>query len=157
MDNLTVYGKTFDECLLNLKKVMKMCIEKDLVLNWEKCHLMATLGVVLGHIISREGIQIDQAKIMLISKLPSPTTIKEVRQFLGHASFYRMFIQDFSKISQPLCALLLKDAEFIWTKACQEAFEMLKSLLTTAPIVRPPKWSLPFELMCDASDYVIMQ
>ncbi|RVW64354.1 hypothetical protein CK203_047023 [Vitis vinifera] len=99
MDNLTVYGKTFDECLLNLKKVMKMCIEKDLVLNWEKCHLMATLGVVLGHIISREGIQIDQAKIMLISKLPSPTTIKE-------------------------------DAEFIWTKACQEAFEMLnRSLL----------------------------
>ena len=118
---------------------------------------MATSGVVLGHIISREGIQIDQAKIMLISKLPSPTTIKEVRQFLGHASFYRRFIQDFSKISQPLCALLLKDAEFIWTKACQEAFEMLKSLLTTAPIVRPPKWSLPFELMCDASDYVIMQ
>ncbi|RVW85026.1 Retrovirus-related Pol polyprotein from transposon 17.6 [Vitis vinifera] len=104
MDDLTVYGKTFDDCLLNLKKVLKMCIEKDLVLNWEKCHFMATSGVVLGHIISREGIQVDPAKIELISKLPLPNTVKE-------------------------------DAKFIWTKACQEDFERLKSLLTTAPIV----------------------
>ena len=155
MDDLTVYGKTFDDCLLNLKKVLKRCIENDLVLNWEKCHFMATSGVVLGHIISKEGIQVDPAKIELISKLPSPTTVKEVRQFLGHAGFYRRFIQDFSKIAQPLCALLLKDAEFIWTKACQEAFKRLKSLLTTAPIVRPPNWSLPFELMCDASHYAV--
>ena len=109
-----------------------------MVLNWEKCHFMATLGVVLGHIISRDGIQVDPTKIELISKLPSPTTIKEVRQFLGHASFYRRFIQDFSKICQLLCALLLKDAEFIRTKACQEVFERLKSFLTTTPIVRPP-------------------
>ncbi|KAL6322464.1 hypothetical protein AAG906_008119 [Vitis piasezkii] len=144
MDDLTVYGKTFDDCLLNLKKVLKRCIEKDLVLNCEKCHFMATSGVVLGHIISKEGIQ-----------LPSLTTVKEVRQFLGHAGFYRRFIQDFSKISQPLCALLLKDVEFIWTKACQEAFKRLKLLLTTTPIVRPPNWSLLFELMCDASDYAV--
>ncbi|KAL6315760.1 hypothetical protein AAG906_007186 [Vitis piasezkii] len=155
MDDLTFYGKTFHDCLLNLKKVLKMCIEKDLVLNWKKCHFMATSGVVLDHIISREGIQVDPAKIEFISKLHSPTTIKEVRQFLGHAGFYRRFIQDFSKIFQPLCVLLLEDAKFIWTKACQEAFERLKSLLTTAPIVRPPNWSLPFELMCDASDYAM--
>ena len=83
MDYLTIHGKTFDDCLLNLKKVLKMCIEKDLVLNWEKCHFMATSGVVLGHIISKEGIQVDPAKIELISKLPSPTTVKEERQFLG--------------------------------------------------------------------------
>ena len=78
---------------------------------------MATLGVVLGHIISKEGIQVDPTKIELISKLLSPTTIKEVRQFWGHVGFYRR-LQDFSKISQPLCVLLLMDAEFIWTKAC---------------------------------------
>ena len=92
MDDLIVYGKTFDECLLNLKKVLKMCIEKDLVQNWEKCHFIATSGVVFGHIISREGIQVDPTKIELISKLPSPTTIKNVRQFLGHSGFYRRFI-----------------------------------------------------------------
>ena len=79
MDDLTVYEKTFDDCLLNLKKVLKRCIEKDLVLNWEKCHFMETSGVVLGHIISKEGIQADPAKIELISKLPSPTTVKEER------------------------------------------------------------------------------
>ena len=95
MDDLIIYGKTFYDCLLNLKKVLKMCIEKDLVLNWEKCHFMETLGVVLGHIISREGIQVDLTKIELISKLPSPTIVKKVRQFLGHAGFYRRFIQDF--------------------------------------------------------------
>ena len=92
MDDLTVYGKTFNDCLLNLKKVLKRCIKKDLVLNWEKCHFMATLGVVLGHIIFREGIQVDPTKIELISKLPLSTTIKKVRQFLGHAGFYRRFI-----------------------------------------------------------------
>ena len=116
---------------------------------------MATSGVVLGHIISREGIQVDLAKIVPISKLPSPTSIKEVRQFLGHAGFYIRFIHDFSKISRPFCALLLKDVEFIWTKACQGAFEMLNSLLTTTPIVRPPMWSLPFVLMCNVSDYAV--
>ena len=92
MDDLTVYGKTFDNCLLNLKKVLKMCIKKDLVLNWEKCHFMTTSGVVLGHIISKESIQVDPTKIEFISKLPSPTTVKEVRQFLGHIGFYKRFI-----------------------------------------------------------------
>ena len=95
MDDLPVYGKTFDDCVLNLKKVLKMCIkkdlvlncEKDLVLNWEKCHFMATSRVVLGHIIFKEGIQVDPVKNELISKLHSPTTVKEVRQFLGYAGF----------------------------------------------------------------------
>ena len=79
MDDLTIYGKTFDDCLLNLKFFLKRCIEKDLVLNWDKCHFMATSGIVLGHIISKEGIQVDPAKNELISKLPSPTTVKEER------------------------------------------------------------------------------
>ena len=154
-DDLKVYEKTFDECLLNLKKDLKRCIEKDLVLNWEKCHFLATSRVLLSHIISREGIQVDPAKIKLILKLHLPTTIKEVRQFSGHASFYRRFIQDFSKISQPLCALLLNEAKFIWTKSYQKAFERLKSLLTIVPIVRPSNQSLPFRLMCDVNDYVV--
>ena len=78
--------------MLFRSKVLKRCIENDLVLNWEKCHFMATLGVVLGHFISKEGIQVDPTKIELISKLPSPITVKEVREFLGHVGFYRRFI-----------------------------------------------------------------
>ena len=97
-------------------------------------------GIVLGHIISSRGIEVDKAKIELISKLPSPTNVKTVRQFLGHVGFYRRFIKDFSKISKPLYKLLEKDAKFIWEKECQESFEELKSHFTTAPIVRAPNW-----------------
>ncbi|RVW63847.1 Retrovirus-related Pol polyprotein from transposon 17.6 [Vitis vinifera] len=87
MDNITVYGGAFDECLVNLEAVLNRCIEKDLVLNWEKCHFMVPQGIVLGHIISKQGIEVDKAKVELIVKLPSPTIVKGVRQFLGHAGF----------------------------------------------------------------------
>ncbi|CAN6557661.1 unnamed protein product [Malus baccata var. baccata] len=112
-------------------------------------------GIVLGHLISNRGIEVDKAKIDAIEKLPPPTTVKSVRSFLGHARFYRRFIKDFSKISRPLCNLLAKDAPFVFDEACLEAFKKLKTLLTTAPIIAAPNWSLPFELMCDASDYAV--
>ncbi|RVW93793.1 Transposon Tf2-12 polyprotein [Vitis vinifera] len=93
MDDIIVYGGTFEECLVNLEAVLHSCIEKDLVLNWEKCHFMVRQGIVLGHIISEKGIEVDKSKVELIVKLPSPTTVKGVRQFLGHAGFYRRFIK----------------------------------------------------------------
>ena len=110
---------------------------------------------MLGHIISKKGIEVDLAKIEMISKLPSPTNVKTMRQFLGHAGFYRRFIMDFSKIAKPLYKLLEKDAKFFWDENCQKSFEELKAYLTTAPIVRGPNWKLPFEVMCDASDLAI--
>ena len=122
MDDITVYGGDFEECLTNLEAILHRCIEKNLVLNWEKCHFMVNQGIVLGHIISSRGIKVDKAKIELISKLPSPTNVKTVRQFLSHAGFYRRFIKDFSKISKPLYKLLEKDAKFVWAKECQESF-----------------------------------
>ncbi|RVX01276.1 Retrovirus-related Pol polyprotein from transposon 297 [Vitis vinifera] len=106
MDDITVYGSSYEECLLHLEAVLHRCIEKDLVLNWEKCHFMVQKGIVLGHIISKNGIEVDKAKVELIVKLPPPTNVKGIRQFLGHAGFYRRFIKDFSKISKPLCELL---------------------------------------------------
>ena len=148
-------GGSFEKCLINLEIVLYSCIEKTLVLNWEKCHFMVSQGIVLGHIISEKGIKVDKAKIDLISKLPSLTNIKTVRQFLGYAGFYRRFIMDFSKISKPLYKLLGKYAKFIWDAGCQKSFEELKAHLTTAPIVRAPNWKLPFEVMCDASDMAI--
>ena len=110
------------------------------MLNREKCHFMVNQGIVLGLIISSRGIEVDKAKIELISKLSSPTNVKTVRQFLGHAGFYIRFIKDFSKITKPLYKLQEKDAKFIWEKECQESFEELKSHLTTTPIVRAPNW-----------------
>ncbi|RVW48733.1 Retrovirus-related Pol polyprotein from transposon 297 [Vitis vinifera] len=131
MDDITVYGSSFEECLLHLEAVLHRCIEKDLVLNWEKCHFMVQQGIVLGHVISKNGIEVDKAKVELIVKLPPPTNVKGIRQFLGHAGFYRRFIKDFSKISKPLCELLVKDAKFVWDEKCQKSFEELKQFLTT--------------------------
>jgi hypothetical protein len=135
------------------KSVLKRCEECNLGLNWEKCHFMVQQGIVLDHSISNKGIEVDKAKIDIISKLPPPMTTKGVRSFLGHG-FYKRFIKDFSKISRPLCALIAKDTKFEWTDDCM-TFNTLKRLLTSAPIMMAPDWSLPFELMCDASDFAL--
>ena len=115
---ITIYGDTFEECLNNLEIVLYRCIEKNLVLNWEKCYFMVNRGIVLGHVISNKGIEMDKAKVELIAKLPSPASVKAVRQFLGHAGFYKRFIKDFSKISKPLYELLEKDAKFVLNESC---------------------------------------
>ena len=155
MDDFSVFGDSFDKCLDNLTLILKRCVETNLVLNWEKCHFMVKQGIVLGHIISEKGIEVDKSKVDLVRYLPSPTSVREVRSFLGHAGFYRRFIKDFSKIAQPLCRLLQKDVSFEFNEACEKSFKHLKELLTTAPIITPPDWSIPFELMCDASDYAL--
>ena len=144
MDDISVYGGSFEECLINLETVLHRCIEKNLVLNWEKFHFMVNQGILLGHIISTRGIEVDKAKIELISKLPSPTNVKTMRQFFGHAGFYRRFIKDFSKIAKPLYKLLEKDAKFAWDEDCQRSFEKLKTYLTTALIVRGCQLAVAF-------------
>ncbi|GJY41252.1 reverse transcriptase domain-containing protein [Tanacetum coccineum] len=116
---------------------------------------MVKEGIVLGHKISKTGIEVDKAKVDVIAKLPHPTTVKGIRSFLGHAGFYRRFIQDFSKIARPMTHLLEKETPFIFSKECIEAFETLKMKLTQAPILVAPDWDLPFEIMCDASDFAV--
>ncbi|KAH9734147.1 hypothetical protein KPL71_017278 [Citrus sinensis] len=107
------------------------------------------------HVISERGIEVDKSKIDLIRSLPPPTSVREVRSFLGHAGFYHRFIKDFSKITLPLCNLLQKDATFDFNEDCQRAFKKLKEVLTSTPVIQPPNWDLPFEIMCDASDYAV--
>ncbi|GKA12155.1 reverse transcriptase domain-containing protein [Tanacetum coccineum] len=121
----------------------------------EKCHFMVKEGIVLGHKISKSGIEVDKAKVDVIAKLPHPTSVKGVRSFLGHAGFYRRFIQDFSKIARPMTHILEKETPFIFSNECIEAFNILKKKLTEAPILVAPDWDLPFEIMCDASDYAV--
>ncbi|GKB58467.1 reverse transcriptase domain-containing protein [Tanacetum coccineum] len=134
---------------------LKRCEDTNLVLNWEKCHFMVKEGIVLGHKISKSGIEVDKAKVDVIAKLPYPTSVKGIRSFLGHIGFYRRFIQDFSKIAQPMTHLLEKDTPFIFSKECIEAFNILKKKLTEDPILVALDWDLPFEIMCDASDYAV--
>ncbi|RDX76711.1 Retrovirus-related Pol polyprotein from transposon 17.6, partial [Mucuna pruriens] len=123
--------------LNNLSKVLKRCIDTNLVLNFEKCHFMVIEGIMLGHLVSNRGIEMDKSKIDIISSLPNLTFVREVRSFLGHAGFYRRFIKNFSKLALQLTKLLQKE---------------VKRQLTSAPILQAPNWDLPFELMCDASD-----
>ena len=155
MDDFTVYGSSFDSCLASLSRVLQRCIETNLVLNFEKCHFMVEQGIVLGHVVSSKGIEVDPAKIDVITCLSYPTCVREVRSFLGHAGFYRRFIADFSKIALPLSQLLQKDVEFNFDDKCKAAFNHLKQALTSTPIIQPPDWTLPFELMCDASNYAV--
>ncbi|XP_071917147.1 uncharacterized protein [Coffea arabica] len=155
MDDFSVYGESFDNCLDNLKLILIRCLEANLVLNWEKCHFMVEHGIVLGHVVSSKGIEVDKAKIDVISTLPYPASVREVRSFLGHAGFYRRFIKDFSKIGAPLFQLLQKEVPFEFDESCKGAFDRLKELLTSSPIIQPPDWNLPFEIMCDASDYAV--
>nr|GEW18763.1 reverse transcriptase domain-containing protein [Tanacetum cinerariifolium] len=138
-----------------IEKMLKRCEDTNLYLNWEKSHFMVKEGIVLDHKISKEGIEVDKAKVDVITKLPHPTTVKGIRSFLGHVGFYRRFIKDFSKIARLITRLLEKDTQFLLSKDCVEAFQTLKIKLTEAPILIAPDWDMPFELMCDASDFAI--
>ncbi|GJR35795.1 reverse transcriptase domain-containing protein [Tanacetum coccineum] len=155
MDDSRFFGDSFSSCLSHLDKMLKRCEDTNLVLNLEKCHFMVKEGIVLGNKISKSRIEVDKTKVDVIAKLPHPTSVKGIRSFLGHAGFYRQFIQDFSKIAWPMTRLLEKETPFIFLNECIEAFNTLKKKLTKAPILVALDWDLPFEIMCDASDYAV--
>ncbi|GJW14136.1 reverse transcriptase domain-containing protein [Tanacetum coccineum] len=129
MDDFSVFRDSFSSCLSHLDKMLKRCEDTNLVLNWEKSHFMVKEGIVLGHKISKYGIEVDRAKVDVVAKLPHPTSVKGIRIFL--------------------------DTPFIFSKECIEAFNILKKKLTEAPILVSPDWDLPFEIMCDASDFAV--
>ena len=117
IDDFSIFGLSFHQCLHHLNHVLKRCMKTDLVLNWEKCHFMVKEGIVLGLKISKKGIKVDKAKVDLITNLHPPKSVKEIRSFLGHASFYRHFIKDFRKKARPLTNLLSKDVKFEFTSS----------------------------------------
>ncbi|GKC85117.1 reverse transcriptase domain-containing protein [Tanacetum coccineum] len=125
MQRIGYFSKMRDD---NLDRMLARCEETNLVLNWEKCHFMVKEGIVLGHKISGAKIEVDRAKIDVIAILPYPTNVKE---------------------------LLMKDVKFDFSEDCKKAFKILKEKLTTAPIIISPDWNVPFELMCDASDFIV--
>jgi hypothetical protein len=116
---------------------------------------MVKQGIVLRHVISERGIEVDKATMETIEQLPPPTNVKSLRIFIGHARFYRRFIKDFSKITKPLTQLVQKDVSFDFDEKCFAVFWTLKNALVSAHIIQPLDWSQPFEIMCDASDYAV--
>ena len=116
---------------------------------------MVKEGIVLGHMISAAGLEVDKAKVSIIKNLMPPTTVKGIRSFLGHVGFYRRFIRYFSKVARPLCRLLEKDTKFKFDESYQRSFEEIKLRLVEAPIMAKPDWNKEFEIMCDASDYAM--
>ncbi|GJT98738.1 reverse transcriptase domain-containing protein [Tanacetum coccineum] len=146
----------FQRCMVAIfhdmiEKTMEVFMDDFL----EKCHFMVKEGPwSLAYDFYNPEIEVEKESYV-IAKLPHPTTVKGIRSFLGHAGFYRRFIQDFSKIARPMTHLLEKETLFIFSKECIEAFETLKMKLTQAPILVAPDWDLPFEIMCDASDFAV--
>ena len=135
MDDFSVYGSGFENCLKNLEIVLRRCQDKNLSLNWEKCHFMVNKGIVLKHKIYAARLEVDQAKVCVIETLMPPTTFKGIIIFFGHAGFYRRFIKDFLKKSRPLCRLLENEANFEFDEKCKCAFEEIKVRLIRAPIM----------------------
>jgi len=119
MDDFTPYGSNFQEALTILRKFLAKCIEMNLSLSLDKCELLMTEGIMLGHTISQQGLQVDPNKIAIIQRVPTPQKVRDVRSFLGLTGYYKRFIKDFSKLASPLFAHLRKDVEFIWTDNCQ--------------------------------------
>ena len=107
------------------------------------------------HIVSGKGLEVDKAKIEVIQNLPLPSTVKDLRSFLGHVGFYQRFTQDFVEVSKPLTTFLCKDKDFIINEEGKRTFTMLKQALIQAMILQSPNWDLPFEIMCDALDYAV--
>nr|GEY23311.1 reverse transcriptase domain-containing protein [Tanacetum cinerariifolium] len=138
IDDFLVFENSFQACLSHLEKMLKRCEDPNLCLNWEKSHFMVKEGIVLGHKISKNGIEVNKSKVDVIPKLPYPTIVKGIQRFLGHAGFYRRFMKDFSKIARPMTHLLEKYTPFLFSKECVEAIQTLKRKLIKAHILIAP-------------------
>ena len=151
LDDILVMATTFEEHLFNLRCVFDRLRNAGLRLKPSKCYLARRKVEYLGYVISDRGVAADPKKIKAVQEFPTPTNLKQLRSFLGLASYYRRFICNFSKVANPLFALMKKDAVYEWTPQCQGIFEELKKLLTSSPILAFPDFSKGFLLATDAS------
>ena len=152
LDDIIIPGRTFKEHLKNLSMVFDRLREAGLKLHPKKCAFCQQQVTFLGHVISDKGIATDENKTKKVAAWPEPTSKKEVRQFLGLASYYRHFVKDFATMAKPLHQLTENMKEFKWTTECQDAFNSLRRCLTTTPVLAFPDFHKPFTLDTDASD-----
>lgn len=149
-DDILVYSRNETEHLEHLKQVLTVLKLHCFVANKAKCKFGCKQIDYLGHIISGEGVAVDPGKIRCIMEWPEPKNVKGVRGFLGLTGYYRKFIKDYGKIAKPLTEMTKKN-NFIWGKDALEAFNHLKQIMTTAPVLVLPDFSIPFEVECDAA------
>ena len=155
LDDILVYSKTPEEHAQHLQQVLQVLAENKLYAKLAKCRINMPNTAFLGHIVGKDNIQPDPAKISIVADWPTPTNISELRSFLGLTNYFRRFVQGYSKIAAPLFQLLSTKAQWNWTATCTEAFEGLKHALTHAPVLGIPDLNKPFEVVCDASDSAI--
>jgi hypothetical protein len=151
IDDILIYSKNEEEHAQHLRIVLTCLREHQLYAKFSKCAFWLEEIQFLGHVLSANGIAVDPSKVKNILDCKPPTTVQQVRSFLGLAGYYRRFILDFSKIVKPITSLLKNDTKFDWSSRCNKAFEQLKVLLTTAPVLAQPDIEKPFDVYCDAS------
>jgi hypothetical protein len=151
IDDILIYSKNEEEHAQHLRIVLTRLREHQLYAKFSKCAFWLEEIQFLGHVLSARGIAVDPSKVKDILEWKPPTTIHQVRSFLGLAGYYHRFIPDFSKLVKPITSLLKNDTKFNWSSKCNEAFEELKVLLTTAPVLAQPDINKPFDVYCDAS------
>lgn len=150
-DDILIYSRTLEDHLSHLRAVFDALRDARLFGNIEKCTFCTDRVSFLGYVVTPQGIEVDQAKVDAIHSWPVPTTVTQVRSFLGLAGFYRRFVKDFSTIAAPLHELTKKGVAFTWTPTQRNAFDTLKGKLTHAPLLQLPDFNKTFELECDAS------
>ena len=153
LDDVIVFGRNFDEQLERLSKVFDRFRNANLKLKPSKCSLCQRNVEFLGHVVSEDGIAMQDEKISAIRDWPPCRNVTEMRAFMGLSGYYRRFVKDFSLIATPLYNLMKKGVEFVWMKECQEAFDELKLKLMTGPILALPKNEGMYVLDTDASDF----
>ena len=151
LDDVLVFGRTLEEHNANLARVFGRIRGAGLRLKPKKCEFAQESVLYLGHVVSADGIQTDPEKLRAVNHYRTPMAVKPLRSFLGLAGYYRRFVPRFSKIASPLNALTRKGVPYVWTPGCQRAFEKLKELLTSAPLLRYPEFTKYLILETDAS------
>ena len=151
IDDILIFSRTSEDHLQHLHSVLKRLKEAGLKLKLQKCHFIRQEVEYLGHVITPNSLKTNSRLVEAVQKFPIPTSVQQVRQFLGLSSFYRRFIPNFAKIDQPLHSLTRKGVEFVWDGSCQTAFTALKQRLTEASVLAYPPLGHPFSLETDAS------
>jgi hypothetical protein len=151
IDDILVYSKSTEDHEQHLRVLLQRLRDHQLYAKFSKCEFWISEVLFLGHVISSEGIVVDPSKVRDVLDWEPPKSVHQVRSFLGLVAYYRRFILNFSKISKPITELLKKGTKYVESKECDEAFQTLKKLLTTSPVLAQPDIAKPFDGYCDAS------